>query len=612
MKIKNKCKVLLLLLLTAVLVISTACQPKTDPPKTDPTPTPTTKKTDVPATPGKTEPPATTTVDDGSLTYDDGTVMTAPGVFPIVEKGVTLSIGLRKQPFVISYGEDNDYTKYIKEKLGITLDIIDLGTSAADAKQQLLLRIEGKEKLPDIIWGISLGKYELYRYGEQGVFRALDDYFAEYGYFFNEKMEALKKNDPSRYKSAMANFKSDDGHSYAYPRLENGVSNQYDKQWYINKSWLDKLGLKIPQTTDDLYNVLKAFRDNDVNGNGDPNDEIPICGSAPGSGAYVPQVEFPLLQPFLYYTTQSQYNAKDGKLYFWATEPDYRDGLAFVAKLVKENLLPDFTFTQTNAQFRAIVDPPEGEPSRVGVVVENMGFAFNSADSQRKLEYDALPPLTGPKGKCYASLYTTNTFYQYYITRDCKYPEIAFRFFDAHYEEVTGLTSRYGAQDGNWRYLKKGEKFVDRYKQLGIPTLIATKQNVFSGENKLTWGVLAPFCLPRMNVTGEESIGMTEYDPKNPSHWGSLVHDKGMFMRWGKEDKEVVPASLPYTEEEANARKDNHNSLSDYIYDHRYKFMSGELDVTDDKVWEDYLTGFKARGSDELLASAQRAYDRLK
>lgn len=43
----------------------------------------------------------------------------------------------------------------------------------------------------------------------------------------------------------------------------------------INKTWLDKLGLKVPDTIDELYNVLKAFKERDPNGNG-RLDEIPV------------------------------------------------------------------------------------------------------------------------------------------------------------------------------------------------------------------------------------------------------------------------------------------------------------------------------------------------
>ena len=34
--------------------------------------------------------------------------------------------------------------------------------------------------------------------------------------------------------------------------------------------------MKMPTTWDELYDVLVAFKEKDANGNGDPNDEIPM------------------------------------------------------------------------------------------------------------------------------------------------------------------------------------------------------------------------------------------------------------------------------------------------------------------------------------------------
>ena len=38
----------------------------------------------------------------------------------------------------------------------------------------------------------------------------------------------------------------------------------------------------MPTTTDEYYEVLKAFKEQDANGNGDPNDEIPLAGCTDG------------------------------------------------------------------------------------------------------------------------------------------------------------------------------------------------------------------------------------------------------------------------------------------------------------------------------------------
>nr|WP_256719746.1 extracellular solute-binding protein [Paenibacillus glucanolyticus] len=40
------------------------------------------------------------------------------------------------------------------------------------------------------------------------------------------------------------------------------------KKMWIYEPWLKKLNLDMPETTDELYEVLKAFKKNDPNGNG--------------------------------------------------------------------------------------------------------------------------------------------------------------------------------------------------------------------------------------------------------------------------------------------------------------------------------------------------------
>lgn len=43
---------------------------------------------------------------------------------------------------------------------------------------------------------------------------------------------------------------------------------------YIRRDWLNNLNLKVPNTMEEFYKTLKAFKTQDPNGNGIP-DEIP-------------------------------------------------------------------------------------------------------------------------------------------------------------------------------------------------------------------------------------------------------------------------------------------------------------------------------------------------
>lgn len=62
--------------------------------------------------------------------------------------------------------------------------------------------------------------------------------------------------------SESATYRSKDGTLAIIPRSFGTV----DHGLIIRKDWLDELGLAIPETTDDLYNVLKAFVEKDPDG----------------------------------------------------------------------------------------------------------------------------------------------------------------------------------------------------------------------------------------------------------------------------------------------------------------------------------------------------------
>jgi hypothetical protein len=95
----------------------------------------------------------------------------------------------------------------------------------------------------------------------------------------------------------------------------------------IRKDWLDKLGLTVPTTLDEFYNVIKAFRDRDVNGNGIKDEVISV---ATGIGNGIPQW-FGLGNGIV--------AAVDGRAQSPWYQPGMRDYLVFMNKLYREGLL---------------------------------------------------------------------------------------------------------------------------------------------------------------------------------------------------------------------------------------------------------------------------------
>ncbi|WP_252891305.1 extracellular solute-binding protein [Thermoclostridium stercorarium] len=116
---------------------------------------------------------------------------------------------------------------------------------------------------PDMI---LRGEVDIEEYGvNQGILVPLDDYIEKY---MPNYYSRLYLND------AYVSIPASDGKMYYIGNLIAQNVN-HESHWFINKTWLDNLGLEIPKTVDELTNVLRAFRDSDPNRNGE-KDEIPM------------------------------------------------------------------------------------------------------------------------------------------------------------------------------------------------------------------------------------------------------------------------------------------------------------------------------------------------
>jgi putative aldouronate transport system substrate-binding protein len=118
---------------------------------------------------------------------------------------------------------------------------------------------------------------------------------------------------------------------------------------FIRQDWLDNLSLDLPTTKDEYVEVLRAFRDQDANGNGDPNDEIPVSGREFGRwmdhlfGMYgVAMWEgFPM------------WDVYDGELTYSAVTPNMKAAIGFIKDLYEEQLLDQNTFLNQGSDWLA-------------------------------------------------------------------------------------------------------------------------------------------------------------------------------------------------------------------------------------------------------------------
>lgn len=132
-----------------------------------------------------------------------------------------------------------------------------------DEKKGLLFAGE----LPDAFYGQGiLTDVDVIKYASQGILIPLEDMIEQYC----PNISKLLENE--EYRKALT---APDGHIYCLPSLTELSPKTHDKL-FINKTWLDQLSLPLPTTLEEFEETLKAFRDNDMNGDGDATNEIPF------------------------------------------------------------------------------------------------------------------------------------------------------------------------------------------------------------------------------------------------------------------------------------------------------------------------------------------------
>lgn len=152
-----------------------------------------------------------------------------------------------------------------------------------------------------------------------------------------------------------------DGKSFAVPagRPLNGGGF-----FSIRKDWLDKLGLKMPQTMDELYTVMKAFKDNAPDGKKDT-----VGYTMRGANA----------MEEVFTGTVGKWKEKDGKLVNMNLEPEVKESIAFQRKLYQEGLIPQDFPVLKEAQYWELATS-----GRAGVTVETPEALFRYTMDQWK------------------------------------------------------------------------------------------------------------------------------------------------------------------------------------------------------------------------------------
>lgn len=334
--------------------------------------------------------------------------------------------------------EPNEKTifKRLEEQTNVHIDWTCYVTDQFPDKKNLALAQFGN--LPDGLFTAGMNDYDLLRYAKQGIVIPLENLIDKYMPNLQAVFEA--------YPEYRVMCTAPDGHIYSFPWIEQLGSGKEAIQAignipYINKKWMDYLGLSMPSTTKELEQVLIAFRDHHkeleqefgieggvipmsfIINNGDQDPAILINGFGEGYGD----------------TGDHFAVTEEGKVLYTAVQEGYKEGIKWLHHLVEEDLVDPEAFTQDWATYVA-----KGKNHRYGLC-----FTWDIANIDNYQDYVMLPALAGPEGLVNITRQNNSETSGFdrgrcVLTTSCRDTALAAAWIDQMYAPVQSVQNNWG------------------------------------------------------------------------------------------------------------------------------------------------------------------------
>ena len=472
--------------------------------------------------------------------------------YPLVDQPITLSAFAFGEP---GGGEWKDYPvfKQLSEKTGINVEFQTVSGDGAEEKLNLTL---ASNKLPDMFFS-GLSDTMINKYAKMGLFLPLEDLIDQYA----PNIKALLEERPD-IKQAIT---MPDGHIYSIPSVNGNLDGNVPTKLYINKTWLDKLGLEVPKTTEEFKAVLEAFKTGDPNGNGQA-DEIPFSYE-PTPPYNVWNGDTGLSGAFGVTDSSSNLMLKDGEIIYTPVQEGYKEYIKWTRDLYTNKLIDAEIFTQDHNQYMA-----KRGSDYLGAYLTH-GPAEGTG-----IEWIAIEPLIGPNGDQLWSQFEHGIDKnRAIISATNQYPEATMRYIDSFFEVENSFNLRYGkslveAADGQYEVVSLEPGVQTEAPGPYVPTLetperiseylVQTQDQIAQQERYAMYEPFLAEKLPIFNLTPEES-------------------------------KELSAMAT---------------DLANYVSEKKAKWTTGQADV--DAEWDTYIQTLNKMGLERYMEIYRTAYER--
>lgn len=266
---------------------------------------------------------------------------------------------------------------------------------------------------------------------------------------------------------------SSDGGVYGIPKYQRYWPRTYLRQM-INVQWLENLGLEMPTTFDEFYDVLVAFKEKDADGDGDSGNEIPMDFAAGVASGSVYQIPWALTMlcgygvPVTAITDQGWY-LDNGEVKNIYVSDEYHDLIQFLSKCWNAGLINTEIFTEDYATFAAT--------SRTGVVGYTLGWDISDRMGTGELaqQYKVIAPILPSAEYADKAVWETSYYTLNYacptavLSAKCENKEAAMRFLNLFYSDEYAMQVLFGSMgecigdngDGTFSVLPPADESMD-------------------------------------------------------------------------------------------------------------------------------------------------------
>ncbi len=273
--------------------------------------------------------------DDGPLTPYEETITMDFGANFDVNSNVMTKLADAGEPY-----DNNRWTQLFEEKLNIKINY-ELIAPGDQYNQQIKLLMASNE-LPDYFAVYNWSDFQ--QMAEGGLLADMTDVYEQYA---SPLLRSIIETEGERIYRPVKY----DGRMYGVPRAMPST-NGYNHLW-IRQDWLDNLGLERPTTMDELLEVVRAFKEDDPDGNGQDdtygmrldNSYMSQKGLFWAFGGY----------PDFWITKE------DGSIDYGTVQPEIKKGLNYIKTMLDEGLVnPEFITTDRETSNEEIVSGKSG------------------------------------------------------------------------------------------------------------------------------------------------------------------------------------------------------------------------------------------------------------